>query len=186
MTIVAQSNTNSNTWSVLRKQDTFGFGYQAQDSQFDGIAIREGWELMFNGMPAELAIKFRDIYRTAGTPQTELTATPSLDDLLVFDFSEDIETRAGQTVQEYDLVKIQLNGVYVDAVVTYYDADTVEFDGFIEVSRQYAENHMELIAKADAECGFVTENNRVIDEQRERMNDLYQIAVRVEQTLQAA
>lgn len=173
--MINQNAQINNTWSVLRRPDAFGYGYQAQDSQFDAEAEREGWEVLFAGMHPQTAIKFRDIYRTAGVLQTD---TPSFDDLLVYDMTQPQEDRVGD-FQEFDLIYTPLDskrGTWIEAVITDFDEDTVELDGYLLVARELVEQHAVLIAKAEADCGFITEYNAYLSDLEENWNTLYAIA----------
>jgi hypothetical protein len=174
MTIVNDNTQISNTWSVLRIQDTFGYGYQAQDSQFDNAAISEGWEVLFTGMLADVAIRYRDIYRAAGKP--EPTATPDLSDLLSYDMTEPVEDRDSSTASEFDLIQIEWGGRVIEGVITFFDEDTVEIDGFIEVTPAYFLKHATLIAKADADSGFMKTYGAYLDELNQNWNTIYAFA----------
>jgi hypothetical protein len=173
------------TWSVIRTQDAFGYGYLAQDSQFDNEAEREGWEVLFTGMYPELACKFADIYRRAGCPQTELTASPDLSNLLTWDMTAPVEERVSESAEEFDLVSVEYNGRMIEGVITFFDEDTVELDGFIEIPVSHFLANATLIAKADADCGFVTEYTAYLTEQKSKWDNLVNIATET-QTRMAA
>jgi hypothetical protein len=167
---------NNATWSLLRRADSLGFGYIAQDSQFDTEAVREGWEVMFTGMPAPLAIQFRDIYKRAGVPQLELTSTPDLSDLLTYDFTDVQENRIAEFAEEFDLVRVPYAGMWIEGTITAITEDYIELDGFWMIDIEDALQG-ELIAKADSDSGFITEYGKYLDELEQNWERTYAIAV---------
>lgn len=177
-----RKNSNNVTYSLLAFYDIFGAGYLVQADEHVPAAIRDGWTVIMSGRTRAEADYALNLYKTVGKPET----TPNTLDLeLTYDFTEPVETRKGQTIQEFDLVKVMLNGVWVDATVTYYDADCVEFDGHFEVEREYAEANIELIAKAEAN-DFILEYGAYLDTLEENWNAVYNIALRAQQTGVAA
>lgn len=181
----AVETSKSNTWSVLRRADSFGYGYVAQDSQFDNEATCEGWEVMFVGMPAELAIKFRDIYSRAGIPQVELTSTPDLSNLLTYDMTQPIEDRQVDDASEYDLVSVEWQGRVIEGVITWFDETAIELDGFVVMPVEHFLQNATLIAKADSDCGFITEYTAYLLEQDEKWSHLYDLAIEAQNRMAA-
>lgn len=57
----AASATN---WSVLMKEDGFGFGYVAQPSRENNAAMREGWVLISSDLTLTEACQLRDDLRS--------------------------------------------------------------------------------------------------------------------------
>lgn len=177
------TETPKNTsYAVLSFTDLFGTGYLVQATEHVAAAIADGWQVLVSGCAREYADSICQIYKTAGRGAT---STPDLSDILVYDFTETVETRAGQTVQEFDLIRIPVNGVMLEATVTYFDEDTVELDGFIEVSRKYAETHAELIAKAESDCGFISDYNLYLQDQAEKWERIYAVAIHASSTMAA-
>lgn len=170
MTIVAESNTNSNTYSVIRSISNDG--YLVQADEYSRAASCEGWDILVSGVELSIAERIATIYRNAGKTQS-----PSFDDLLTYDMTLPIEERVSEFASEYDLVAVEYQGRVIEAVITFWDDETVELDGFIEMPVSQFLATATLIAKADADCGFVTEYSAYIIEQQERMNALYNIAV---------
>lgn len=51
------------SWSVLMREDGFGFGYVAQRSSENTIAMREGWVLISSDLTLREACQLRDDLR---------------------------------------------------------------------------------------------------------------------------
>ena len=172
-------STTKSTFAVLRFTDLFGTGYLVHSQADVAAAIADGWEVIADGLTRADADNICRIYKYAGQPESNVASV--LSDLLVYDFTETVETRAKQTVQEFDLVRLALdldgNGkIWREHTVTYFDTETVELDGCIEVSRGYALANMKLIAKAE-DNDFVIEYGQFLTEESEKWNALYTIAV---------
>lgn len=175
------------TWSVLRKPDSpafslvYGYGYVAQDSGYDGQAVKEGWEVLVTGLQPEMAVRMRDIYKVAGKVKT---ATPDLSDILSYDMTQEVEDRDSSIASEFDLIEIEYQGRMIEGVITYHDEDMVEIDGFIEVSPAYFLKHATLIAKADSDCGFITEYGQYLKQLDENQKELFAYAAKAQSTLE--
>lgn len=59
--IVVSRTTN---WSVLMKEDSFGFGFVAQPSRENNAAMREGWVLISADLTITEACQTRDDLRS--------------------------------------------------------------------------------------------------------------------------
>lgn len=177
----AKQTSSKATWSVLRKEDAFGYGYQAQDSQFDSESTREGWEVLFTGMLPEVATRYRDIYRNAGQPQGA-TATPDLSDLLTYDFTDVQENRFAEFAEEFDLVRVPYAGMWIEGTITEITEDYIEIDGYWIVDIEDALKG-ELIAKADADSGFIIEYGQYLDRLNENYEVLYATAIQTQKQL---
>jgi hypothetical protein len=181
--MIIENAAKHNTFAVLTFRDIFGSGYLVHQASHVAAAIADGWEVIADGLTRADADNVCRVYKTAGQPESNIA--PVLSDLLVYDFTQDIETRAGQTVQEFDLIRLPVNGIMMEATVTWFDEDTVELDGFIEVSRHYAETHAELIAKAESDCGFISEYNSYLQDQAEKWERIYAVALHTSSTMAA-
>lgn len=174
------------TWSVLRRSDTYGTGYIVQPAETISVAIGEGWEFIAGNMDMETACRVRDIYKTAGAPPMpcETIENPSLDDLLVYDMTEAPEDRDGQAIEEFDLVNIVIDGFWLEGTVTAIEEDYVEIDGVWTVDR--IGYQCELIAKAEDDCGFIEEYGQWLDHLEENYERLYEAAVSAQTSTLAA
>lgn len=180
MNSIAQ-NTEK-TYSLLRFIDLFGTGYLVQEDVHTAAAISEGWDVIMSGRTKAEADYAHNLYKTAGQPQGA-TATPDLSDLLTYDFTSEIEDRDSSVAEEFDLVELEWNGRVIEGTITYHDEDTVEIDGFIEVSPTYFLKHATLIAKADSDSGFMKTYGAWLTKLDENQKELFAYAAKAQNQL---
>jgi hypothetical protein len=170
------------TYAVLAYRDLFGNGYLVHSQADVAAAIADGWEVIASELTRADADNVCRIYKYAGTPETNIAAVT--EGMLTHDFTETVEIRSGYIIQEFDLIRLPVNGIWMEGTVTYFDADCVEIDGFIEVEREIAEAHAELIAKAETNA-FIIEYGQILTEEMEKWNALIEIAIQASSTVAA-
>lgn len=62
--IVTPIRSSATNWSVLMREDGFGFGYVAQRSSENNAAFREGWVLVSPDLTLTEACQLRDDLRS--------------------------------------------------------------------------------------------------------------------------
>lgn len=175
-----QVKSTNTTYAVIRSLS--GDGYLVHPQAHVGEAVRDNWEVMVANRTFEEAENIRRIYQFAGTPDSNIAVVT--DGILTHDFTEEIEIRNGYIIQEFDLIRAPYAGRWIEGTVTYFDEDTVELDGFIEVEREVAEAHAELIAKAETNS-FIIEYGEYIAAEQEKWNALVEIAIQASSAVAA-
>lgn len=176
-----ETTTSKETYSVISFTDIFGTGYKVQRTEYVNDAIAEGWQVIVKSCDLARAEHIATIYRTAGIPET--TAN-DLGGLLTYDMTQEVEDRDSSIASEFDLIEIEYQGRMIEGVITYHDEDMVEIDGFIEVSPAYFLKHATLIAKADSDCGFITEYGQYLKQLDENQKELFAYAAKAQSTLE--
>lgn len=169
------------TYSLLRFIDLFGTGYLVQEDAHTATAVSEGWEIIMSGRTRAEADYAYNLYKCAGKPET--TAN-DLGTLLTYDMTQEVEDRDSSFASEFDLIEIEYQGRMIEGVITYHDEDMVEIDGFIEVSPAYFLKHATLIAKADSDCGFITEYGQYLKQLDENQKELFAYAAKAQSQLE--
>jgi hypothetical protein len=170
------------TYAVLAYRDLFGTGYLVHEASHVTAAVTDGWQVLVSGCNREYADSICQIYKTAGRGETQ---SPDLSDLLTYDMTLPIAERVSESAEEYDLVQVKWQGRVIEGIITWFDEDTIELDGFIEMPVSHFLANATLIAKADADCGFVTEYTAYLTEEKSKWDNLYELAVEA-QTRMAA
>jgi hypothetical protein len=167
-------NTQINkTYALLAFYDLFGAGYLVQEDEHTAAAIKDGWQVIMSGRTRVEADYAYNLYKNTGKPET---VANDLGTLLTYDYTEEVENRDSSVAEEFDDIEIEWNGRVIDGTITFIDETTVELDGFTEIPAAYFLAHATLIAKADADSGFMKTYGAYLDELNQNWNTIYAFA----------
>lgn len=135
-----RKNSNKAIWSVVKRDGA----YIAQVTEANSRARFEGWTVVATGLTVSQACEWKDAMNLAAK-----TATPVLTDLFTYDYSDELDNRGLNGIQEFDVVSAQCrDGIWRTGSVITWNTKTVVIE-VGNVMYRAIRKTAELVCKVD-------------------------------------